>query len=79
MGKNNEIVAGPAIPYFCPKSRTAAVHPSPQRARGEPEASRESALLQKRDAIVTAWLADYRRRLEESGRLKINAAMALGS
>ena len=43
------------------------------------EASRESALLQKRNAVVTAWLADYRRRLEERGRLKINAAMALGS
>ena len=41
--------------------------------------NREAALVQKQNGIVEAWLADYRRQLEEAGRLKVNAAMALGS
>jgi len=41
--------------------------------------NREAALVQKQNGVVEAWLADYRRQLEEAGRLKVNAALALGS
>lgn len=41
--------------------------------------NRDTALAQKQNAVVEAWLSDYRRQLEESGRLKVNAALALGS
>ena len=41
--------------------------------------NRSAALVQKQNAVVEAWMADYRRQLEEAGRLKINAALALGS
>lgn len=40
---------------------------------------REQILAQKQNAILESWIADYRRQLEESGRLKINAALALGT
>lgn len=43
------------------------------------DTNRDAALVQKQNAVVEAWLADYRRQLEESGRLKVNAALALGS
>lgn len=39
---------------------------------------RDSALAQKQNAVIEAWLADYRRQLEDDGRLKINAELALG-
>lgn len=40
---------------------------------------REQALLQKQGTTVQAWVDDYRTRLERSGRLLINAELALGS
>ncbi len=43
------------------------------------DTNRDAALVQKQNAVVEAWLADYRRQLEESGRLKVNAALALGT
>jgi peptidyl-prolyl cis-trans isomerase D len=40
---------------------------------------REAVLAQKQNAILESWIADYRRQLEQEGRLKINAELALGS
>jgi peptidyl-prolyl cis-trans isomerase D len=40
---------------------------------------REQLLIDKQNRVVSAWLDDYRRRLEESGRLRVNAELALGS
>lgn len=55
--------------------------------RTEPDAStlearraerRDSALVQKQNAAIEGWIADSRRELEQSGRLKIDAERALG-
>jgi hypothetical protein len=35
--------------------------------------------MQKQNETIQAWLDDYRTRLERSGRLLINAELALGS
>ncbi|MEM9174043.1 MAG: SurA N-terminal domain-containing protein [Myxococcota bacterium] len=43
------------------------------------EEIRANALVEKQNAMIEAWVADTRRQLEEAGRLKINAALALGS
>ncbi len=40
---------------------------------------RERILAEKQNRAISIWEADFRRRLEESGRLKINAELALGS
>ncbi len=40
---------------------------------------RQRALVEKQNRILDAWLGDYRRDLERSGRLLINAERALGS
>lgn len=40
---------------------------------------REQARLQKQSGTVQAWVDDYRTRLERTGRLLINAELALGS
>ena len=43
------------------------------------ETLRDQILSQKQNQIVDSWLTDFRRQLEESGRLRINAELALGS
>jgi peptidyl-prolyl cis-trans isomerase D len=42
------------------------------------EAGRDQILAQKQNEVVERWLSDYRRQLEASGRLRINAELALG-
>jgi len=46
---------------------------------GERALRRDQARAQKQNEILQAWLDDYRTRLERSGRLLINAELALGS
>ena len=43
------------------------------------EERREQFVAQKQNAAIDRWLTDYRRQLEESGRLRVNAELALGS
>jgi len=43
------------------------------------EERREQFVSQKQNAAIDRWLTDYRRQLEESGRLLVNAELALGS
>ena len=43
------------------------------------EERRSQVLAQKQNQIVDRWLTDYRRQLEEAGRLRINAELALGT
>ncbi len=45
----------------------------------ERSARRANARIQKQNETIQAWLDDYRTRLERSGRLLINAELALGS
>jgi peptidyl-prolyl cis-trans isomerase D len=40
---------------------------------------RERLRVDKQNRTISAWLDDYRRRLEKSGRLRINAELALGN
>lgn len=40
---------------------------------------RDQLLLDKQNRTVSAWVDDYRSRLEDSGRLRVNAELALGS
>ena len=42
------------------------------------ESRREQALIQKQNEVIDQWLGDYRKQLESSGRLRINAELALG-
>jgi hypothetical protein len=42
-------------------------------------ARREQVLIRKQNQAISTWLGDYRRQLESAGRLKVNAALALGS
>ena len=39
---------------------------------------RESLLIEKQNRTISVWLADFRTRLEESGRLQVNAELAIG-
>ena len=41
-------------------------------------ARREQVLIRKQNQAISTWLGDYRRQLESAGRLKVNAAAALG-
>ena len=43
------------------------------------EERRPQVLDQKQNQIIDRWLTDYRRQLEEAGRLRINAELALGT
>jgi peptidyl-prolyl cis-trans isomerase D len=47
-----------------------------ETARGS---QREQLRLQKQNRVISAWVDDFRRQLEESGRLRVNAELALGS
>lgn len=49
------------------------------RLASERATRREQARMQKQNGTVQAWVDDYRTRLERSGRLLINAELALGS
>lgn len=40
---------------------------------------RDQILVEKQNQIISAWLDDYRTRLENEGRLRVNAELALGS
>jgi peptidyl-prolyl cis-trans isomerase D len=51
--------------------------PSEQDVVAERALRRPQALEQKQNATIETWLGDYRRQLEESGRLLINAELAL--
>ena len=42
------------------------------------EERRDQIRAQKQNAVVERWLSDYRRQLEASGRLRINASLVLG-
>ncbi len=51
----------------------------PETVAAAREDRRERMLAEKQNRILEAWVADYRRRLEKSGRLRIDAELALGS
>jgi peptidyl-prolyl cis-trans isomerase D len=40
---------------------------------------REQVLIRKQNQAISTWLGDYRRQLESTGRLRVNAELALGS
>lgn len=52
---------------------------SDDQVKAERAARRANARMQKQNETIQAWLDDYRTRLERSGRLLINAELALGS
>ncbi len=52
---------------------------SEDRIAAERAGRRANARVQKQNETIQAWLDDYRTRLERSGRLRINAELALGS
>jgi peptidyl-prolyl cis-trans isomerase D len=53
--------------------------PSVQEIETARAGRREQLLIDKQNRVISAWLDDFRRRLEESGRLRVNAELALGS
>ena len=55
------------------------VHLSDDQVKSERTTRRASARAQKQNETIQAWLDDYRTRLERSGRLLVNAELALGS
>lgn len=52
---------------------------SQDQVTSERTTRRDQARVQKQNETIQAWLDDYRTRLERSGRLLINAELALGS
>ncbi len=52
--------------------------PSAEQLAANRAARRQQVLTEKQNQIVGAWIDDYRTRLEQSGRLRINAELALG-
>jgi peptidyl-prolyl cis-trans isomerase D len=52
---------------------------SEDQVKAERATRRDNARMQKQNETIQAWLDDYRTRLERSGRLLINAELALGS
>lgn len=52
--------------------------PTPDELAAERSTQRAQVLTEKQNRIVSAWLDDYRAKLEASGRLRINAELALG-
>ena len=55
------------------------IQPSAEKIATARIERRAQLLADKQNRVISAWLADYRRRLEDSGRLRINAELALGS
>ena len=55
------------------------INPSAETVAAERNGRREQALAEKQNRILQTWMNDYRSRLEASGRLKVNAELALGS
>lgn len=53
--------------------------PSEEEIAAQRSARREALRVEKQNRIVSAWLDDYRQRLENSGRLRVNAELALGT
>lgn len=53
--------------------------PSAESISADRAARRNRAEAQKQNLVLQSWLDDYRKQLEDSGRLKINAELALGS
>lgn len=53
--------------------------PDEARLIAERAARRERVLAEKQGQVVQTWVDDRRRQLEDSGRLRINAELALGS
>jgi peptidyl-prolyl cis-trans isomerase D len=53
--------------------------PSAEQVISERLARRDKVLLEKQNQIIQGWLDDYRSQLETSGRLRINAELALGT
>jgi len=54
------------------------VNPSVETIAGERNDRRERALAEKQNRILQTWINDYRSQLEASGRLIVNAELALG-
>ena len=52
---------------------------SDDQVKSERTTRRANARAQKQNETIQAWLDDYRTRLERSGRLLVNAELALGS
>jgi len=55
------------------------INPSVETVAAERNGRREQALAEKQNRILQTWMNDYRSQLEASGRLKVNAELALGS
>lgn len=55
------------------------VDPSMETIASERNSRRERALAEKQNRTLQTWINDYRRQLEASGRLMVNAELALGS
>ncbi len=53
--------------------------PSPAEIEIGRSSRRNQLLIEKQNRIVSAWVDDYRTQLEDSGRLRVNAELALGS
>jgi peptidyl-prolyl cis-trans isomerase D len=53
--------------------------PSVETIVGERSNRRERSLAEKQNRILQTWINDYRSQLEASGRLMVNAELALGS
>lgn len=53
--------------------------PSSESVNADRAARRDRAEAQKQNLVLQSWLDDYRKQLEDSGRLTINAELALGS
>jgi peptidyl-prolyl cis-trans isomerase D len=54
-------------------------NPSIETIASERSTRREQARAEKQNRILQTWINDYRSQLEASGRLKVNAELALGS
>ena len=55
------------------------IDPSLETIASERNGRRERALAEKQNRILQTWINDYRGQLEASGRLTVNAELALGS
>jgi peptidyl-prolyl cis-trans isomerase D len=55
------------------------INPSDETISAERSGRRERALAEKQNRILQTWINDYRSQLEASGRLAVNAELALGS
>ncbi len=53
--------------------------PSPAEIEIQRSSRRNRLLVEKQNRIVSAWVDDYRTQLEDSGRLRVNPELALGS